>query len=162
MGWRLAIGLLVVAALVVSVDGCRASQPDAAPPPSATRVAPAPHPLDAPLRRVEAALQIVGGIALAPGPRTEADAMALSAAVARFGAARAELVSASPDGPVARSVRRDALILMNATIGDLGVAEELVRVRAAGRLRVVGLRIQPVIPQVEDLRTRLAAAGGES
>lgn len=155
MGWRLAIGFLVVAALVVSVDGCRGSRPHVAPPPPAAGEVPTPHPLDAPLRRAEAALLVVGGIALAGAP-TDADTTALSAAVARFRAARAEIVSAGPDGPVARAVRRDALSLMDATIADLGVAEALARIGGAGRLRVVGLRIQPVIPRVEDLRARLA------
>ncbi len=160
MGWRLAIGLLIVAALVVSVDGCRSSRPQAAPPSPAAEAMPAPHPLDDPLRRAEAALLVVGGIALAPGTPTRADAMALSSAVARFRAARSEIVAARPDGPLARAVRRDALSLMDATLSDLGVAEALARIGGAGRLRVVGLRIQPVIPRVEELRTRLALGDG--
>lgn len=160
MGWRLAIGLLIVAALVISVDGCRGSRPDIGPSPPAADRAPAPGPLDAPLRRAEAALLVVGGIALAPGTPTESDAMALSAAVARFRAARAEIVAARPDGPAARAVRRDALALMDATIGDLGVADALARVGGAGRLRIVGLRIQPAIPRLAQLRTRLAQIGG--
>lgn len=162
MGWRLAIGLLVAAALVVSVDGCRGSRPHVAPPPPAADGVAAPHPLDRPLRRAEAALLVVGGIALASGDPTDADATALSAAVARFRAARADIVAARPDGPEARAVRRDALVVMDATVADLGVAEALARVGGAGRLRVVGLRIQPVIPRVQDLRARLAAAAAAS
>lgn len=160
MGWRLTIGLLIVAALVVSVDGCRGSRPEAAPPSPAAEAMPASHPLDDPLRRAEAALLVVGGIALAPGTPTPADAMALSSAVARFRAARSDMVVARPDGPVARAVRRDALALMDATVGDLGIAEALARIGGAGRLRVVGLRIQPAIPRVAELRSRLALADG--